>query len=243
MYFHPQPCTWMYLNIKLPVPFLSSLSLSMPSLQPHVPGSLHHHLIFMAPIPSYPFLLYSITHHTVSLPNMPSFSECVLTSDGSIYHTFEVLCIVVNTVLGIFAGLKAWRVWEGSRFQASRSLNRKLFFLERSCHNTHREYGDWFLWKNVKEPDAGKDWRQEKGMIEDELVGWHCWLNGHEFEQTPVVGDGQGSLVCCSPWGHKESDTTELLNWTDNSEFLCMCAFLSIYTWEFLCVQSLHWYS
>ena len=70
-------------------------------------------------------------------------------------------------------------------------------------------------WLIGKDPDAGKDWRQgEKGMTEDETVGWHHWLNRHEFEQTPGVGDGQGSLVCCSPWGHKESDTTEQLNWT-----------------------------
>ena len=61
------------------------------------------------------------------------------------------------------------------------------------------------------EANAGKDWRQEEKGIEDEIVGWHHWLNGHEFEQTP--GDeGQGSLVCCSPWGHKESDMTEWLN-------------------------------
>ena len=58
---------------------------------------------------------------------------------------------------------------------------------------------------------AGKDRRQEeKGMAEDEMVGWHHRLDGHEFEYTPRVGDGQGSLACCSPWGHKESDTTEL---------------------------------
>ena len=66
-----------------------------------------------------------------------------------------------------------------------------------------------------KDLDAGKDWGQEeKGMTEDEMVGWHHWLNGHEFEQALGVGDGQGSLVCCSPWGRKESDTTEQLNWT-----------------------------
>ena len=64
-----------------------------------------------------------------------------------------------------------------------------------------------------KDPDAGKDWRQEeKGTTEDEMVGWHHWLNRHEFEQT-LRDDGQGSLVCYSPWGHKESDTTEQLNW------------------------------
>ena len=67
-----------------------------------------------------------------------------------------------------------------------------------------------------RDPDAGKDWRQEeKGITEDEMVGWHHRLNGHEFEQAPGVGEGQGCLACCSPWGCKESDTTELLNWAE----------------------------
>ena len=58
-------------------------------------------------------------------------------------------------------------------------------------------------WLIGKDPDAGKDWRQEKGMTEDEMAGWHHWLDGHELEQSPGVGDRQGSLVCCSPWGCK----------------------------------------
>ena len=70
-------------------------------------------------------------------------------------------------------------------------------------------------WLIGKDPDAGKDWRQEKGMTEDETVRWHHWLNGHEFEETPGVGDGQGGLVCCGSWGCKELDMTEWLNWTD----------------------------
>ena len=72
-------------------------------------------------------------------------------------------------------------------------------------------------WLIVKDPATGKDWRQEKkGMTEDEMVGWHYWLDGHESEQTLGIGDGQGSLACWSPQGHKELDTTERLNWTDN---------------------------
>ena len=64
-----------------------------------------------------------------------------------------------------------------------------------------------------KDPDAGKDWRQEeKGTTEDEMVGWHHRLNRHEFKQAPGVDDGQGGLACCSPWGQKGSDTTERLN-------------------------------
>ena len=63
-----------------------------------------------------------------------------------------------------------------------------------------------------KDTDAWKDWRQkEKGMTEDEMVGWHHWLDGHESEQAPGVGDGQGRLARWSPWGLKESDTTEQL--------------------------------
>ena len=67
-------------------------------------------------------------------------------------------------------------------------------------------------WLIRKCSDAGKDWRQkEKGMTEDEMVGWHHWLNGHEFVQAPGDGGGQGSLVCCSPWSHKELDMIERL--------------------------------
>ena len=63
-----------------------------------------------------------------------------------------------------------------------------------------------------KDPDAGKDWGQEKGATEDEMVWWHHRLNAHEFEQAPGVGDGQGSLVCCGSWGCKELATTERVN-------------------------------
>ena len=74
-------------------------------------------------------------------------------------------------------------------------------------------------WLIRKDPDAGKDWRwEEKGTTEDEMVGWHHWLDGNEFEQAPGVGDGQGGLACCSPWSCKESDTTERLNWTERLE-------------------------
>ena len=74
---------------------------------------------------------------------------------------------------------------------------------------------NWFI---RKDPDAGKNWRQEeKGTSEDEMVGWHHQLDGHEFEQTQGVGDGQGGLACCSPWGRKELDMTEQLNWYFNS--------------------------
>ena len=72
---------------------------------------------------------------------------------------------------------------------------------------------NWLIWKD---PGAGKDLGQEeKGMTEDEMVGWHHRLDGHTFEQAPRVGDGQRGLVCYSLWGCEESDTTDQLNWTD----------------------------
>ena len=74
-------------------------------------------------------------------------------------------------------------------------------------------------WLIGKDPDAGKHWRQEeKGTTEDKMVGWHHRLDGHESEQALGVGDGQGGLACCSPWGHKESDMTEWLSWTELSD-------------------------
>ena len=72
-----------------------------------------------------------------------------------------------------------------------------------------------------KDPDAGKDWRQtEKGLTEDEMVGWHHRLDEHEFEHAPGNGEGQGSLDCCSPWSHKESDMSEQLNNKVNCSYL-----------------------
>ena len=74
-------------------------------------------------------------------------------------------------------------------------------------------------WLIRKDPVAGKDWNQEeKGTTEDEMVGSHWWLSGHEFEQAPDNCERQGSLACYSPWGHKESDTTE---WLNNNNSLC----------------------
>ena len=71
----------------------------------------------------------------------------------------------------------------------------------------------WLIWED---PDARKDWRQKKkGTTEDEMAGWPHWLDAHESGETLGVGDGQGGLVCCDSWGHKESHMTERLNWTD----------------------------
>ena len=85
----------------------------------------------------------------------------------------------------------------------------------------------YYTKKKRKDPDTEKDWRQEeKGMIENEMVGWHHQLSGHEFEQTPGDGEGQESHACFSPWGHKESDTTE---WANNN--IERCRYMSGQAW------------
>ena len=97
-------------------------------------------------------------------------------------------------------------------------------------------------WLTGKDPDAGKHWRQEeKGTTEDEMAGWHHRLDGHEFEQAPGVGDEQGSLACCSPWGCKELDKTEQLNWMlyrncalhEGNPYLAICEKRSFYYFVF----------
>ena len=73
-------------------------------------------------------------------------------------------------------------------------------------------------WLIGKDFDAGRDWGQEKGTTEDEMAGWHHWLDGHESEWIPGVGDGQGGLACCDSWGHRVGhDWATELNWTENT--------------------------
>ena len=113
--------------------------------------------------------------------------------------------------------------WESLGLQGDKPVNPKGNQSWMFIRRTDAEAETLILWppdgKNRctgKDPDAGKDWRWvEKGTIEDEMVGWHHRLNGYEFEQALGAGGGQGGLVCCSPWGHKELDTTEQLNWTE----------------------------
>ena len=91
----------------------------------------------------------------------------------------------------------------------------------------------WFI---EKDPDAGKDWGQEeKGTTEDEMAGWHHWLDRHEFGWTPGIGDGQGGLACCNSWGRKESDMTERLNWLNWTEHPMK---LNIFSYAYLPIMS-----
>ena len=127
---------------------------------------------------------------------------------------------------------KNWRFWTVVLEKTLESLldckeiqivnpkeNQSWIFIER----TDAEAEAPILWPPVvktwfirKDPDAGQDWRQEeKETTEDEMVGWHHWLDEQEFEQASGAGDGQEILVCSSPWGRKKSDTTEQLNWTE----------------------------
>ena len=113
-------------------------------------------------------------------------------------------------------------------------LSRKFFFFSRGMSIRIIQSTDWTdaeapvlwppdekSWLPGRDPDASKDWGQEeKGVTEDEIVGWHHRLNGHEFKQTPGDSQGQGSLMCCSPWGHKELDMTEWLNNNSNAHRL-----------------------
>ena len=118
--------------------------------------------------------------------------------------------------------------WESLGLQEIKAVNPKGNQSWISIGKTDAEAEAPILWppeaKNWligKDPDAGKNWRQEvKGMAEDEMVGWHHWLDGQEFEQAPGNGDGQGSLECCSPWGHKKLDMTEGRNWTELREMI-----------------------
>ena len=105
------------------------------------------------------------------------------------------------------------------------TLLKSIIFIGR----TDVEAEIWILWPpdvkswlTGKDPDAGRDWRQEeKGMTEEEMVGWHYGFNRHEFGWTLGVGDGQGGLACWGSWGRKESDTTERLNWTELLSAIC----------------------
>ena len=94
---------------------------------------------------------------------------------------------------------------------------------------------DWKYSLTGKDPDAGKDWRQEKGMKEDEMVGWHHWLNGHESEEAPGVGDGQGKPGVLQAMGSKRvAHTTEQLNWFSSNSFDFIKETVSVYSWHIL---------
>ena len=123
-------------------------------------------------------------------------------------------------LLNCSAGENSWVHWAARRSNKSILKGKQPWiFIGRTDDEAETpilwppDVKNWLMWKD---PDAGKVWRQEeKGTTEDEIVGWHHQLYGHEFEETLGAGDGEGGRVCCSPWGRKQLDTTERLNWTE----------------------------
>ena len=120
-------------------------------------------------------------------------------------------------LLNCGVGEDSWESFGLQGDQTSQSKGNQSWII---IGKTDAEAEDPVLWppdaKNSlirKDPDAGKD----ECRTEDEVIGWHHQIGVHEFEQALGVGDGQGGLACCSPWGHKESDMTEWLNWTDKT--------------------------
>ena len=129
----------------------------------------------------------------------------------------------------------SYHIWMSILIPKSQCLLLKLPKTHLNSHSRMSDAKSWLIWKD---PDTGKDWRQEeKGTTEDEMVGWNHRLNGHEFEEIPGVSDGQGGLVCCSPWDQKELDTTERLHWTECSSYI-----LPTSLWEdpYIVVEMVH---
>ena len=113
--------------------------------------------------------------------------------------------------------LNAMLLYDNATRRSNRSIVKEInpkYSLEGLMLKLKLQYFGHLMRRAIgKDPDAGKVRRQEeKGTTEDKMVGWHCRLNGHEFEPTLGDGEGQGSLVCCSPWGHKEWDKIGQLN-------------------------------
>ena len=146
-----------------------------------------------------------------------------ITADSDCSHEIKRQFLLELMLLNCSVGEYSWESLGLQGDPTSQSENKSWIFIGRTDAETETPIlwpCDTKNWLIGKDSDAGKDWTQEKEMTEDEIVGWHHQLNGHEFEQDPGVGDGQGSLACCSPRGHKKSDRAEWLNWTNTVRFL-----------------------
>ena len=133
-----------------------------------------------------------------------------------------MLCRVTQNRWRVLTNVVHWRrAIQPSHLLSCPSPLPSIFPSIRVFSALHIRWPKYWSWLLRKDPNDGKDWRQEeKGMAEDKMVGWHHWLDRHEFERALGVGDGQGSLTCCSPWGRKESDTTERFNWTSGTSLM-----------------------
>ena len=182
---------------------------------------------------------YSLEEKEVSMRNLDSILK---SRDNT---SLTEVCIVKAMVFPVIMyGSESWNIKRAERQRIDafelwcwRRLLRVSWTARRSNQSILKEISPeysleglmlklWYFgpldvksWLIGKDPDAGRDWGQEeKGTEEDEMGGWHHWLDGHEFGWTPGVGDGQGGLACCNSWSCKESDMTERLNWTELKE-------------------------
>ena len=163
----------------------------------------------------------------------------VLITFSFLYYSWILLLIKVNYVIW---RIDAFELWSWRRllrvpWTARRSNQSILKEISPDIHwkdwSLKLQYFGHLMWRtdSFEDPEAGKDGRREKGTTEDEMVGWHYQLNGHEFEQTPGVGDGQGSLACCSTWGSKVSDAIERLNWNHADSHLITAYCCQYFEW------------
>ena len=130
---------------------------------------------------------------------------------------FQALSLSFSLFI-LFMGLSEQEHWSGLPFQINPEYSLEGLILKLKLQ--YFWPSDVKSWLTGKDPDTGEDWKKKKRVTEDEMVRSHHWVNGHEFEQTLGNSKGQGGLACCHPWGCRESDTTERLNWTDDAKAL-----------------------
>ena len=176
---------------------------------------------------------YSLWHHGLQRTRLPCPSlspgicsnSCALSWWCHPTISFSVVPLLWAVKIQLLAthfkkGRLAMEIWSYLHKPVNPKGNQSWIFIGRTDGEAEAPIlwpTDTKNWLIGKDPDAGKDWRQEeKGMTENEMIEWHHWLHGHEFEQALGIGDGQGSLVCCSPWDHRvRPDSVAELNTSD----------------------------
>ena len=178
--------------------------LDLLAVQETLKSLLQHHSSKASILHCSAFFIVQLSH-----PYMTTGKTFALTRWTFVSQVMSLLFNMLSRLVIAFQG------YQTSPFQRKSILN--IHWQDWCWSWNSNTLATWFEnWLIGKDPDAGKNWRrEEKGTTEDEMVGWHHRLDGHEFEQAPGAGDGQGSLACHSPWVCKDSDTTERLNWID----------------------------
>ena len=182
----------------------SQSSLRLTSIESVMPSS---HLILCRPL----FLL------PPNSPNIRVFSnESTLCMKWPKYWSFSFSIIPSKEHPGLFSYRMDWLgllAVQGTLQSLLQHHSSKASILRCSAFFTVQLSHPYMT--TGKNSDAGRDWGQEEETTDDEMAGWHHWLDGHKSEWTPGVGDGQGGLACCNSWGCKQSDRTDWLNWTE----------------------------